>query len=278
LTSLTDQNAPSPTAVYSKIEFSYDDLGRLAVLRDRIDPTTSPSSSESFDLNYTYNTVDQRTNAVSRFRQFNGSGVATAFQWDVSMSYGWDKLNQVTSVQQVTAINPANATWTLDNTKTKTVGLQYYANGALKKLTRTQGSSTSASTALVTDYVQQNPEWWYAGEVTSIVHSGFDGGAAQNRSIEYDFDVARRVTDTREKLGTITIDARNYAYDATSQVTGVTSTVGAAETYSYDTNGNRTNVPSGSGGGSVVISPFNRVTDNGTYTYQYDNEGNRTRR
>ena len=90
LTSLTDQNAPSPTAVYSKIEFSYDDLGRLALLRDRIDPTTSPSSSESFDLNYTYNKVDQRTNAVSRFRQFNGSGVATAFQWDASMSYGWD--------------------------------------------------------------------------------------------------------------------------------------------------------------------------------------------
>ena len=268
----------SPFAPSTKIEFSYDDLGRLALLRDRIDPTTSPSSSESFDLNYTYNTVDQRTNAVSRFRQFNGSGVATAFQWDASMSYGWDKLNRVTSVQQTTAINPANATWSLDNTKTKTVGLQYYANGALKKLTRTQGSSSSASTTLVTDYVQQNPEWWYAGEVTSIVHSGFDGGAALNRSIEYDFDVARRVTDTREKLGTTTIDARNYAYDTTSQVTGVTSTAGAAETYNYDSNGNRTNVPPASGGGSVVVSPFNRVTDDGTYTYQYDNEGNRTRR
>ena len=37
LTSITDQNAPSsPTAVYSKVEFSYDDRGRLVLLKEAI--------------------------------------------------------------------------------------------------------------------------------------------------------------------------------------------------------------------------------------------------
>lgn len=36
------------------------------------------------------------------------------------------------------------------------------------------------------------------------------------------------------------------------------------------TNGNRTSVAPASGGGSAVISAYNRVTDDGTYTYQYD--------
>jgi len=190
--------------------------------------------------------------------------------------YGWDKVNRVTSVAQSTAVNPANTTWAQDDTKVKDVQLQFYGHGALKKLTRTQGAI--ASTTLVTDYLQQNSEWWYAGEVSAIVHSGFDGGVAQNRSIEYDFDVARRVTDTREKVGTTIIDTRNYAYDSTSQVKTVTSTGGQGETYNYDSNGNRLNTTTGAATATYATDTFNRVTDDGTYSYQYDYEGNRTRR
>jgi RHS repeat-associated protein len=54
-------------------------------------------------------------------------------------------------------------------------------------------------------------------------------------------------------------------------VTGATGGTQAAESFAYDTNGNRT-------GSGVTVSAFNRVTNDGTYTYLYDNEGNRTRR
>ena len=69
---------------------------------------------------------------------------------------------------------------------------------------------------------------------------------------------------------------RTYAYDSFDQVTGATATTALpAESYSYDTNGNRT---TGAGATSTVIGAYNRITDDGTYTYVYDKEGNRTRR
>jgi len=65
---------------------------------------------------------------------------------------------------------------------------------------------------------------------------------------------------------------RNFAYDLAGQLKQVTDDAAVTlESYSYDTNGNRTS-------GGYTTDPNNRLAEDATYTYQYDAEGNRTQR
>jgi RHS repeat-associated protein len=64
----------------------------------------------------------------------------------------------------------------------------------------------------------------------------------------------------------------NYSYDPAGQLTG--ATYGGSqpdESYSYDSNGNRTNT-------GYVIGPDNELLSDGTYNYSYDADGNRVER
>jgi RHS repeat-associated protein len=64
----------------------------------------------------------------------------------------------------------------------------------------------------------------------------------------------------------------NYSYDPAGQLTGVTCGAGVSPaTYSYDSNGNRTNT-------GYVIGPDNELLSDGTYNYSYDADGNCTER
>ena len=75
-----------------------------------------------------------------------------------------------------------------------------------------------------------------------------------------------RITQVTSADGTT-----DYTYDATSQLTGADHSYQADETYTYDSNGNRTM-------DGYETGPNNQLLDDGTYTYEYDGEGNRTRR
>jgi len=69
-----------------------------------------------------------------------------------------------------------------------------------------------------------------------------------------------------------------YGYDPTGQLTAATytsatgsaSVVPSNESYSYDSNGNRTT----SAGSATIIGPNNELLSDGTYTYRYDADGN----
>jgi RHS repeat-associated protein len=63
----------------------------------------------------------------------------------------------------------------------------------------------------------------------------------------------------------------DYSHDATSQLTGADHDYQADETYSYDSNGNRTMSGYSTGDNNQLLS-------DGTYSYEYDDEGNRTLR
>jgi RHS repeat-associated protein len=63
----------------------------------------------------------------------------------------------------------------------------------------------------------------------------------------------------------------DYTYDATSQLTGADHSYQTDESYSYDSNGNRTM-------SGYDTGPNNQLLSDGTYDYEYDDEGNRIRR
>ncbi len=75
-----------------------------------------------------------------------------------------------------------------------------------------------------------------------------------------------RITQMVSQDGTST-----YGYDAKSELTSATHTFQSNESYSYDSNGNRTMT-------GYQTGDDNRLNNDGTYSYLYDAEGNRTRR
>ena len=77
-------------------------------------------------------------------------------------------------------------------------------------------------------------------------------------------------TATNNTDGTVT-----YSNDSTGQLTGATSTSASpAESYSYDSNGNRQTANSS----TYVTGPNNEILSDGTYSYNYDAQGNCTSR
>jgi hypothetical protein len=208
--------------VDSRVEFSYDGLARVKTVCDFIEPTVALDTT-TFDLDYSYDTIDRRVYTDAKFSEtgLNPTG-------DFENRYVWDDLNRVKRVEQFT---PSDADPNvLDPALKKTVDLEYYAHGALKKITRVQGSDPStgvadtASDALVTDYVLEYPEWWFVGRISRIEHSGF-----------YDNE-GNRIRRTDNTSG----DYEIYAWDFRNRLTSVTSrnVQGATTNYiSYEYDG-----------------------------------------
>jgi len=117
-------------------------------------------------------------------------------------------------------------------------------------LTRTQ---VSGGSSVSTTYGYDN-----ANRLTGITHSSSVAGTLM--TLTYGYDAANQLTTYNGPEGTLT-----YTYDNDGQLTNVGGD--RAETYSYDTNGNRNMSGWTTGTG-------NRLTADGTYTYSYDNDGN----
>ena len=270
VTEVRDQrNLTTNSDVTSRVGFGYDALARVTLTRDWLQPNTQ---TEAFELKYFYlDAVDRRTSTEARFVQYASGGVSeTGDQLDFHNTYLWDKLNRVDVVTQQSANDPLAVTWTAKAVTTRTVDLNYFADSSLQTISRTQGAVGSATAALVTTFVTVLDGAKNEGRIQSITQSGLTAG---NVAYTYGYDDHGRIASFTSPAGT-----RIYAYDTFDQVIGATGGTQSAELYEYDKNGNRTNVPPSSGGGSVVTGAYNRVTNDGTYTYLYDKEGNRTRR
>jgi RHS repeat-associated protein len=101
------------------------------------------------------------------------------------------------------------------------------------------------------------------GRLTNLTHQR---GVTTLASYGLVYDAANRITQSSGTDG-----VQDYTYDSTNQLTGANHTTQADEAYSYDANGNRTNVGYGTG-------TNNQLLTDGIYNYQYDDEGNRTKR
>ncbi len=99
-----------------------------------------------------------------------------------------------------------------------------------------------------------------ANRVGTITHQV--AGSSPLATYVYGYDNGNRLTSEQNAEGTVT-----YAYDAGNELTGASGS--RAETYTYDSGGNRTMA-------GYATAAGNQLNSGAGYTYAYDNEGNQT--
>ncbi len=218
----------------SRYTFTYDTAGRVTGV------SSLGSNMPQVRLTNTYNAAGSRT-AVS-------DNLSTAG----TVSFTYDNAQRVTNVKL-----------TVGGTVGPTVDLGYDAANRLTSISRKANGTTFDKTT--TTFTYDN-----ADRMTAITHTYIPmmGSSTTLATYTYAYNAASELTVETNKDGTLT-----YTYDNTSQLTGVDGSggtcgeTGCDETFSYDTNGNRTMTGYTTGSG-------NRLTSDGTYNYTLDGNGN----
>lgn len=260
-----------------QFEYTYDDLDRQTE-EIWLDATGNPIRT----FGYTFDAADQLM-AVSdpdsaytytydlAGRLITVDNAGTPGVPNVLLTYTYDAVNNMLTV-----------TDTIDG---QVSGLEAYIYDALDRVTRlTQsgngvaekrvdfaydvasqmtGSTRYANLAGTQLVAQSDYTFDLAGRLTNLTHSRDSVVIADYR---WDYDAANRIIRFTSPDGT-----SDYNYDDRNQITGSGHSYQDDEAYSYDNNGNRTNVGYETGDNNQLLS-------DGTYAYTYDAEGNRITR
>ena len=267
LTDQTDRDGRRTT-------FAYDSGGRQT-------GETWVGASPSETVTYTYDNVNALTgvtdaNATLTFtydsggRQITAATSGTAGQPSVTLTSGFDQIGNRTTLYDSLS-NTGRTTYTYDSalrlvtiardffnkaTTVTTSGPRVdYGYDNANRLTSESRTIGGAGTAVATSFAYDN-----ANRLTTLTHQ-VTGGSALATYV-YGYDNGNRVTSEQNAEGTVT-----YGYDVTNQLTGASGS--RAETYTYDSGGNRTMTGYTTGTG-------NELTASPGTTYTYDNEGNMT--
>ncbi len=208
-------------------------------------------------LTFTY---DSGGNMLSEATSGPGSG-----QPSVLLSYTYDQNHNVTSVrdnlssQGITSYSYdagfrlTTITTSYGGTAGPQVAITYAPDNQITSRSRTIGGS---GTAVNTSY------GYDAADRQTTITDYVSGGAALATFV-YSYDKASRVTTMVDAQGTYT-----YTYDNANELTGVDENGTQVNSYSYDSNGNRT----GTGYSTTVMNET--LTSPGGITYTYDKAGN----
>ena len=203
-------------------------------------------------------------------RQITAATSGTAGQPSVTLTSGYDAFGNRASLYDSLS-NTGRTTYSYDAafrlttiardffdkaTTTTISGPQVvYGYDNANRLTSESRTIGGTGTAVATSFSYDN-----ANRLTTLTHQVTGGSALA--TILYGYDNGNRVTSERNAEGTVT-----YGYDAANELTGASGS--RAETYTYDSGGNRTMAGYSTGSG-------NELTASPGATYTYDNEGNMT--
>ncbi len=186
--------------------------------------------------------------------------------YGVSLTFSYDSADRLTTVQDSlggtqTSVYDAAGQLTSrqlsGNSMQARIDATYNADGSLTGLSRYSdvGGTTLVGT---TSYSYDN-----AQRVTAITNKSAGGTTLSSYTTTYD-NADRATSDSwSATVGTTTYSGtHSYTYDQASQLLS-----DGVQTYSYDSNGNRTMSGYATGAG-------NQLTTDGTWTYTYDSAGN----
>ena len=252
----------------SGYDYTYDNLGRVLT----VDNDDTPDVPRVV-LTNAYDAAGNRTSLSATVDSTN----------DFQNTYTYDSLNRLTRVDQTGFGGNTVAE--------KRVDLAYNSLGQFTSIARykdTDGGSTNEiATAIysydtlnrLTDLAYQNdstdlfdPYSYTYDDLSNLtpLPLGARGPGMDPRVAALArgaiFSGLGRITQMTSQDG-----SSDYTYDETSQLTGADHSYQPNETYTYDSNGNRTM-------DGYETGPNNQLLDNGAHTYEYDSEGNRTRR
>jgi RHS repeat-associated protein len=211
--------------------YSYDNDNRLTI----VDNAGTPNAPHSV-LTYGY---DAAGNVTSLSDTLNGTA-------DAVRNYTYDTDNRLTRLTQTGGASSAERVDFSYDAASELTGTLRYSNVA--------GTGTSAATRDTYDT---------DGRMLSQVNTF---GTTALGTDSWTYDAAGRVITQVTPDGT-----DRYTYDAANQETAVTHTGAAGESYSYDSNGNRTSTGYSTGKNNQLLS-------DGQNTYAYDANGNRISR
>lgn len=239
-----------------EIHFSYDALDRL-VSRQRVEDTVgyaydavgnllSVTDGDS-QVSFSYDALD---------RVVTASTAATSGQPASTLQYSYDAVGNVIILTDSAG---GNVQYTYDALSrltriTDAAAMRVFdlAYDGLSRRTSVQGPS-GVGTVSTYDL---------AGQLVSQVLAG--GGTTE--SLDFQYDAVGNRTSRTDGSG-----VHQYSYDPLSQLTGVTHSVGAAESYVYDVIGNRTSSHLSS---TYQVNLRNQILADDTFDYSYDANGN----
>ena len=278
-----DPSSGARTPASDSIQLVYDDLDQVQLER-----TVNPLVGTSTILDHDYNLGGRPTQtAVNLGGVIQGTSISGGIG-DLVNQYAWDDLGRMTSVTQ-TAQSGGNAV------ADKLATFQYDTASELTDLRRYSATSANSNN------LEVHSRWTYdqAGRLQSITHAKseiagtehWDGTSTLPTSLQggallagyyLQYDQANRLTGWSSYYDAF---KTTYSYDTRDQLTGAThaaiagltppAALPAAESYSFDTTGNRLLA---GGTSSSASGTYNEVQNDGTYTYDYDAEGNQIRR
>ena len=246
-----DQNS----AVIKTISYSYDADGELLSAGDK-DGSGNLLSNDSF-------TYDNQGRIITE------SNAGTANTPTVSLGFSYDKDgNPLTQSETINGQASASTSFTYDaldrlvgetqvqGSTTEHVDFAYNALGQFTQISRFNNAlETSPGPTSSFTYDGDN-------RLTSLVQQ--QGTAPPIASYGYVYDSASNIA-----LQTAPNSSGTFTYDPNNELTSATGGTAASEAFSYDLEGNRTNL-----GYVTPANDNNRLQSDGTYTYVYDNDGN----
>ena len=241
-------------AAIQTLTYAYDAAGDL---------TSASDGSTSYT--YTYDPIGRSMSATDNIAGLtptivlsgaydaagNLSSLAAAIDGtaDFVNNYQYDSAGEMTQVAQGDVAG-GNAV------ASKLVNFTYNADGQFSTIDRYLGGNEVALSTYGYDGL---------GRLTSLSYAQ---GSTALAAYAWQYDLQNEVTQETSVDGTAT-----YSYDPTGQLTGVQYTgAQAAESYSYDANGNR------SASSGYTTGTDNELLSDGTYSYTYDADGNMTSR
>lgn len=288
LTTQTNPNGATSTFIYDadneltdttdfdgrRVTYSYDSGGRKTG-----EKWVGASPAET--VTYTYDSVGDLTgvidaNATLTFTYDSGGNALTQAtsspggQPNVTLTAAYDQNNNETSLTDNLS-SPATTTYVYDAAQrlvsitnsfgTIGVGYGYDSVGNVTSVSRIQSGGVSPLTTSYS-YDAANRLTTESYQWTSYSSGGGSGGSVTHplATYTYGYDNANRLTSQTNAEGAVT-----YSYDNSNQLTNTSGS--RAETYTYDSGGNRT-----TSGYSTAFE--NETTASTGYTYTYDNEGN----
>ncbi len=255
---LGDATAATDGTLDRTISYTYNQASQLTAASD-------PDSSYA----YTYDNLgrllsvdNDGTGGVPRVilsSAYDAKGNRTALSAtidstdDFSNSYTYDALNRVTQILQQ-GITGGNTV------AEKRIDLTYNVDGRYDSITRFNDIAGGTSAEIATSTYSYDS----LGRLTGLDYE--QASTDLFTPYAWTYDDLNRITQFTSADGTSDFD-----YDKTGQLTAADHSYQTDESYSYDDNGNRTNI-------GYATGSDNQLTNDGTYSYEYDDEGNRTRR
>ena len=216
------------------VDYEYDAHRNLLTATDSEGATTFAYNSQDLVTSVTY----PNGKTVS-FTYDSANRRETVSEGGFTVRYAYDSLGRLDTLR-----NGANALL---------IDYDYNELGRLEKETRGNGATTSY------DYDD-------AGRVTNITHR--DAANAVIKFFDYAYDSLSRVSSVTSNEGTTT-----YSYDLAGQLSGAILPGGRTITYSYDADGNRTQVNDNGTITAYSANAADQYSNIGSQTLSYDQAG-----